>query len=86
MALASKVLVNGTSFRIISGIDEPLDFNETLVNGSGLNVVSINNIRFLQKSLLKKLSAFKVIYFVCKSKENITLIFHIYCMLQKKFE
>ena len=47
--------------RIFSEIDEPLDYNETLVIGSVLNVVSINNIRFLRKSLFKKLSAFKVI-------------------------
>ena len=66
---------------IFSEIDEPLDFNGTLVNGSVLNVVSINNIRSLRKSLFKKLSAFKVIYFVCNSEVNETLIFHIYCML-----
>ena len=40
--------------RIFSEIDEPPDFNKTLVNGSVLNVVSMNNIRFLQKSLFKK--------------------------------
>ena len=31
--------------RIFFEIDEPLDFNETLVNGSVFNVVSIINIR-----------------------------------------
>ena len=67
---------------IFSEIDEPLDFNETLINGSVLNVVSMNNIRFLRKSLFKKLSAFKVIQFVCNSEENKTFIFQIYCMLQ----
>ena len=47
---------------IFSDIDRPLEFNETLVSGSVLNVVSIINIRFifLRKSLLKKLSAFKL--------------------------
>ena len=69
--------------RIFSEIDRPLDFNEIWVNGSVLNVVSMNNVSFLRKLLLKKLSAFKVIYFVCKSEENETSIFHIYCMLQK---
>ena len=44
----------------------------------------MNNIRFLQKSLFKKLSAFKVIYFECISEENKTLIFHIHSMLKKK--
>ena len=39
---------------------EPLDFNEILVNGIVLNVVSMNNISYLRKSLFKKLSAFKV--------------------------
>ena len=29
-----------------SEIDEPPDFNETLINGSVLNVVSMNNIFF----------------------------------------
>ena len=33
----------------------------------------------------QKLSALKVIYFVCKKEENKTLILHIYCMLQKTF-
>ena len=56
--------------RNFSEIDEPLDFNETLVNGSVVNVVSMNNIRVLRKSLSKKLSAFKVIYFLCNSDEN----------------
>ena len=46
---------------IFSEIDEPLDFNETLINGSVLNVVSMNKIRFLQNSLLRKLSAFEVV-------------------------
>ena len=50
-----------------------------------LNVISMNNIRFLRKSLFKKLSAFKVIHFVYNSEENKTLIFHIHCMLQKTF-
>ena len=45
----------------------------------------MDNINFLRKSLFKKLSAFKVIYFVCNSEENETLIFQIYCMLQKNF-
>ena len=63
--------------RIFSEIDEQLDFYETLVNSSVLNVVSINDIHLLRKSLLKKYSAFKVIYFVCNSEENKTLIFHI---------
>ena len=69
---------------IFSEIDGPLDFNEILMNGSVLNVVSMDNISFLRKSLFKKLSAFKAIYFVCNSEENETFIFHIYCMLQKK--
>ena len=34
-----------------SGIDESLDFNKTLVNGIVLNLDSMNNARFLQKSL-----------------------------------
>ena len=34
------------AYRIFSEIDGPLDFNETLVNGSLLNLVSMNNIRF----------------------------------------
>ena len=70
---------------IFSEIDEPLDFSKTLINGSVLNVVSMNNVSFLQKSLFKKLSIFEVIYFVCNSKENKTLIFHICCILQKTF-
>ena len=68
--------------RIFSEIDRPLDFNEILVNGSVLNVVSMDNISFLRKSLYKKLLAFKFIYFVCNSEENETFIFHIYCMVQ----
>ena len=60
---------------IFSEIDRPLDFKETLVNVSVLNVVSLNNIRFLRKSLFKKLSALKVIYFVCNSEKNKTFIF-----------
>ena len=55
---------------IFSEIDEPLDFNKTLVNGSVLNVASMNNIRFLKKSLFKKLSVFKVICSVCDREEN----------------
>ena len=43
---------------IFSEIDRPLDFNETFINSSVLNVVSINDIRFLPKSLFKKLLAF----------------------------
>ena len=73
------------NFGIFSEIDGPHDFNEILVNGSVLNVVSMDNISFLRKSLFKKLSAFKVIYFVRNSEENETFIFHIYCMLQKTF-
>ena len=57
-----------------------LDFNETFVNSSVLNVVSINDTRFLRKSLFKKLLAFSVLYFVCNSEEKNTLIFHIYYM------
>ena len=48
---------------IFSEIDMPLDFNESSVNGIVLNLVSLNNIRFLRKSIFKKLSALKVIYF-----------------------
>ena len=66
---------------IFSEIDGPLDFNEILVNGSVLNVVSMDNIIFLRKSLFKKLSAFKAFYFAFNSEENETFIFHIYCML-----
>ena len=57
------------SYWIFSEIDMPLDFNETFVNSSLLDVVSINDTHFLQKSLFKKLLAFSVIYFVCNSKE-----------------
>ena len=32
--------------RIFSEIDEPFNFNETLINGNVLNVVSTDNIRF----------------------------------------
>ena len=71
--------------RIFSEIDGPLDFNEILVNGSVLNVISMDNISFWRKSIFKKLSAFKYIYFVCNSEENETFIFHIYCMIQKTF-
>ena len=71
--------------RIFSKIDGPLEFNEILVNGSVLNVVSMDNISFLRKSLFKKLSAFKVIYFACNNEEIETFIFHIYYMLQKTF-
>ena len=46
----------------------------------------MNNIRLLRKSLIKNLSALKVIYFVCNSEENKILNFQIYCMLQKLFE
>ena len=67
--------------RIFSETEGPLDFNEILVNGSVINVVSMDNISFWRKSLFKKLSAFKAIYFVCNSEENEILIFHIYCML-----
>ena len=52
--------------RVFSEIDESLDFNETLVKGSVLNVASMNNIRLLRISLSKKLLAFKIIYFVRK--------------------
>ena len=73
---------------IFSEIDRPLDFNETLVICSVLNVVSLNNIRFLLKSLFKKLSALKVIYFVCNSDENkLSFIISIACLkifLRKK--
>ena len=55
---------------IFSEIDRPLDFNESYVNGIVLNLVSLNNIRFLRKSIFKKLSALKVIYFVCNSEEK----------------
>ena len=55
--------------RIFSEIARPLDFNEILVNGSVFNVVSMDNISFLRKSLYKKLSEFKFIYFVCNSEE-----------------
>ena len=72
-------------YRIFSEIDGSLDFNEILVSGSVVNVVSMENISFLRKSLFKKLSAFKVIYFICNTEENETFIFHIYCMLQKTF-
>ena len=48
------------TFRIISEIDRPLDFNETFINSSVLNVVSINDTRFLRKSLFKKLLTFKL--------------------------
>ena len=37
---------NCRKLRIFSEIDEPLDFNETLVNGSVLNVVSIDKLPF----------------------------------------
>ena len=43
----------------------------------------MNDINFLRKSLFKKLSAFKVIYFVSNTEENETLTFHVYCMFQK---
>ena len=46
-----KMIMTG----IFSKIDRPLDFNETFVNSSVLNVVSINDTRFLRKSLFKKL-------------------------------
>ena len=68
-------------FGIFSEIDRPLDLNKTFVNSSVLNVVSMDNISFLRKSLFKKLTAFKAIYFECNSEENGTFIFHIYCML-----
>ena len=45
---------------IFSEIDEPLDFNETLVNGSVLNVVLMNNILFLRKHYLKSLQYLKL--------------------------
>ena len=70
--------------RIFSEIDEPLDFNETLVNGRVLDVVSINTTLFLRKSLFQKSLAFKVIHFVCNCEERKTFIFNIYCMIQKK--
>ena len=38
---------------IFSEIDGPLDFNEILVNGSVLNVVSMDNIRFYGNQYLK---------------------------------
>ena len=44
--------------RFFFEIDRPLDFNETFVNSSVLNVVSINDTRVLRKSLFKKLLAF----------------------------
>ena len=37
---------------IFSEIAKPLDFNETLVNGSVLNVVSLNNIRFFAEIII----------------------------------
>ena len=39
---------------IFSEIDEPLDYKETFIYGSVVTVVSINNTRFLWKSLFKK--------------------------------
>ena len=72
--------------RIFLVIARPLDFNEILVNGSVLNVVSMDNINFLRKSLYKKLSALKFIYFVFNSQEKETFIFHIYFMVKKLFE
>ena len=71
---------------IFSEIDGPLDFDETLVNGSVLNVVHLIIFVFLRKSLFKKLSALKAVYFVWNSEENKTYIFHIYCMVQIFFE
>ena len=44
--------VNSYQEWIFSEIDRPLDFNETFVNSSVLNVVSINDTNFLRKSLL----------------------------------
>ena len=43
-----------TSFllRIISEIDGPLDFNEILVDGSVLNVVSMDNISFFAETII----------------------------------
>ena len=62
----------------------PLDFNEILVNGSVLNAVSIYNISFLRKSLFKKLSKFKVIFFVCNSEKKMKLSFFISIACFKK--
>ena len=82
---------------ISSEINEPLDSNETLVNDSVFNLVSMNYIRFLRKLLFKKLWAFEVIHFVWNSEENKTIIFshllhasknflsiYIYIYIQKK--
>ena len=71
---------------IFSEIDEPLDFNETLANNCVINIIPMNNVRFLRKTLFKKLSALRVIYLVCNGEENKTLIVHIYCMLRKTFK
>ena len=40
-------------YLIFSEVDEPLGFNQTLINGSVLNVVSINNICFCRNHYLK---------------------------------
>ncbi len=76
-------IVNFSLIGIFSETDEPLDFNKPLVKGSVVNVISMNN-NFFVEIIIKKLSAFEIIHFVCNSEENKTLIFHIYCMLQKK--
>ena len=56
-----KSLEMPTSILVTLHLISSLDFNKTLVNGSVLNLFSINNIRFFLKSLFKKLSAFEVI-------------------------
>ena len=50
-----------------------------------LSVVSINNIQFFNEIVIKKILAFKMIYFVCNSEENKTSNLYVNSMLQKHF-
>ena len=71
---------------IYSENDDSLDFNKTLVNGTALNAVSMNNIRFLLIPLINKLSVFKFINsYVIMEKIKLLFLNPIYCMLQKTF-
>ena len=64
--------------RIFSEMDRPLDFNETLVNGSVLNVASLNNIRFFccGNHYLKSYQHLKLFisYVIVKNHHNYVLL------------
>ena len=49
---------------IFSEIDEPLNFNENMGNNMVINVVSLNDVRFLRKLLFKKVFSYNIIILI----------------------